>query len=440
MINDNWSLVIDYCMVEFFKRLFEYREYLPQGSVFLWQDEVLWLTVLGNTLLGLSLILLPVTLFLVVSRRTDLISRKTLYLLTVFLLVCGLSRLVNVLVTWVPLFRLEALLDFGAGLLSVAAAFSLVKFIPEIFRAPNKEQLEQANALLRQQIEERGKAQAALRQVNDDLEGRVQHRTAQLIRSNRELEREIEVRKRAEKDLMRKNGELIRINGDLDNFVYCASHDLKSPVVNAEGLVSALREELPQENPIVEELMDRLDRSIRQMHRTIQDLTEVSTLQKSADESVSFSSVLEEVQVDLAANLEKAGVDLVSDFQAADKVFFTHRNLKSIVYNLVSNAIKYRSLHRKPLIRVYSEDAGSYTMLAVADNGIGIDLPKHEKKIFSLFKRLHDEVEGSGVGLFIVKRIMEYNQGRVEVESKPDAGTVFKIYFPKRKAPITQEA
>jgi signal transduction histidine kinase len=431
-------------MVEFFKRLFEHREFLPQGSAYLWQDEVLWLSVLGNSLLGISLILLPLMLFVVVSRRTDLVSRNTLYLLTLFLLVCGVNRLVNVLLTWVPLFRLGALLDLAAGLLSVAGAVALLRILPEIFRAPNREALEQANALLRQQIAEREQAQNDLRQANDNLEGRVQQRTAQLIRANRELEREIEIRKRAEKDLMLKNGELIRINGDLDNFVYCASHDLKSPVVNAEGLVSALREELPAGNPTVGPLMERLDRSIRQMHRTIQDLTEVSTLQNSADESdfkpLSFSAVLEEVLVDLSANLEKAGVVLESDFGAIDQVFFIHKNLKSIVYNLVSNAIKYRSPKRQPQIRVYSEDAGPFTMLAVADNGIGIDLPKHEKKIFSLFKRLHDEVEGSGVGLFIVKRIMEYNQGRVEVESKPDVGTVFKIYFPKRKAPITQKA
>jgi signal transduction histidine kinase len=431
-------------MIEFFKKLFDYTDYLPQGSAYGWQNQVLSFSVLGNTLLGLSLVLLPAMLFLVVNRRTDLVSHRTLYLLTVFLLVCGCSRLVNVLVIWLPVFRLEALLDLLAGLLSVASAYALFKILPDIFRAPNKGQLEEANALLRQQVDEREKAQAALRQVNDDLEGRVQQRTAQLIRANRELEREIDIRKRAEKDLMLKNGELIRINGDLDNFVYCASHDLKSPVVNAEGLVSALREELPAGNTTVEALMSRLDRSIRQMHHTIQDLTEVSTLQKSAGESdfkrLSFSGVLAEVLVDLAPNIEKAGVELEQDFAAIDKVFFTHKNLKSVLYNLVSNAIKYRSPHRKARIRVYSEDAGSYTLLAVADNGIGIDLPKHEKKIFSLFKRLHQEVEGSGVGLFIVKRIMEYNQGRVEVESKPDAGAVFKIYFPKRKAPITLEA
>lgn len=431
-------------MTEIFKKLFDHRDFLPQGSAFLWQDEVLWLTVTGNALLGLALVILPFMLFVVVSQRRDLISRNTLYVLMAFLFVCGLDRLMNVWVIWWPLFRLKALLDFVSGGLGIYGAVVLYRVIPGIFRAPNKGELEGANALLRQEIAEREKAQATLRQVNDDLESRVQQRTAQLIRVNRELEREIKIRKRAERDLILKNGELIRINGDLDNFVYCASHDLKSPVVNAEGLVSALREELPSENPTVSELMNRLDRSIRQMHRTIQDLTEVSTLQNSADESafkpLSFSKVLEEVQVDLAGNMEKTGVKLMADFKEEDQVFFTHKNLKSILYNLVSNAIKYRSPQRSPLIRVYSEDAGNYTMLAVADNGIGIDLPKYEKKIFSLFKRLHDHIEGSGVGLFIVKRIMEYNQGRVEVESKLGEGTVFKIYFPKRKAPITQKA
>jgi len=74
----------------------------------------------------------------------------------------------------------------------------------------------------------------------------------------------------------------------------------------------------------------------------------------------------------------------------------------------------------------------------VADNGI--NLVKHQKKIFFLFKRLQDNVEGSGVGLFLVKRIMENNQGRVEVESQSGMSSVFKIYFLKRTGPNTQEA
>ena len=83
-------------MIEFFKRLFEHRDFLPQGSAYQWQDEILGLSVLGNGLLGLSLILLPGLLFLVVRRRQDLVSRRSLYLITLFLVTCGLNRLVNV--------------------------------------------------------------------------------------------------------------------------------------------------------------------------------------------------------------------------------------------------------------------------------------------------------------------------------------------------------
>jgi signal transduction histidine kinase len=102
------------------------------------------------------------------------------------------------------------------------------------------------------------------------------------------------------------------------------------------------------------------------------------------------------------------------------------------MYNLVSNAIKYRSRERPPVIKITSSANENYVILSVADNGIGINLIKHEKKIFSLFKRLHDDIEGSGVGLFLVKRIMEFNHGKVEVESKIGEGSTFRVCFPKK--------
>jgi len=236
--------------------------------------------------------------------------------------------------------------------------------------------------------------------------------------------------------LILKNGELIRINGDLDNFVYCASHDLKSPIVNATGLITALREELTDSKPEVNELIQRLENSVERMHETIRDLSEVSTLDKNIQKAdftqLKFEDVLEEVKVNLAKEINQSGVKITADFNAAPHVWFTHKNLTSIIFNLVSNGIKYRAKDRVPQVQLTTQDVGNYTVLAVTDNGIGIDLVRHEKKIFSLFKRLHDDIEGSGVGLFIVKRIMDNNQGRIEVESKPGAGTTFKIYFPKK--------
>ncbi|WP_051359954.1 sensor histidine kinase [Adhaeribacter aquaticus] len=423
-------------MFNFLQKLLESSEFMPHGHCYLWRSDILWLTVIGDGLTGLAYFTLPLMLFYIVKKRQDLIHRNLFMMFGIFIMACGATHFVDIWTIWNPTYRLASVVTMFTGLVSVAAAVTLFRTIPAILALPSPIQQDATNAELRAQIEEREKAQTSLRQINDELEIRVQQRTAQLIRANRDLEQQIENRKRAERDLIAKNGELIRINGDLDNFVYCASHDLKSPVVNAEGLVTALREELPSDIQGVQDLLGRLDLSIRQMHRTIQDLTEVSTLQKNTDKSdfeiLNFSKVLDEVKISLADKIGKAGVTITGDFSQVDEVRFTHKNLTSIIFNLVSNAIKYRSPDRAPVIQVSSQDAGDYVMLAVADNGIGMDLIKHEKKIFSLFKRLHDNIEGSGVGLFIVKRIMEYNQGRVEVESKPGEGTTFKIFFPKR--------
>jgi len=188
-------------------------------------------------------------------------------------------------------------------------------------------------------------------------------------------------------------------------------------------------------------LFVRLDGSVQQMHRTIQDLSDVSTLQKTANTNhfkyLSLSEVIAEVKISLAENIRQTNARIITDFPVFEAVWFTHRNLKSVLYNLVSNGIKYHAPDRTPVIKISTADAGNYILLAVTDNGIGIDLKKHEKKIFSLFKRLQDNVEGSGVGLFIVKRIMENSQGRVEVESQPGKGSTFKLYFQTKPAPDT---
>jgi signal transduction histidine kinase len=104
--------------------------------------------------------------------------------------------------------------------------------------------------------------------------------------------------------------------------------------------------------------------------------------------------------------------------------------LRSILYNLLSNGLKYRSPHRQPEIRISAKKAeGDYLLLSVQDNGLGIK-GKHKEQVFSMFKRLHNHADGTGVGLYIVKRIVENAGGTVEVESEVDKGLEFRLYLP----------
>lgn len=120
------------------------------------------------------------------------------------------------------------------------------------------------------------------------------------------------------------------------------------------------------------------------------------------------------------------------DVATCPTLAFAEKNLRSIIYNLVSNALKYRRADRTPQIRLRCYQSGNYRVLAVQDNGLGIDLnATRERKLFGLFQRLHDHVEGSGIGLYMVKKIITNAGGRIEVESQLGVGSTFLVYFPQ---------
>jgi PAS domain S-box-containing protein len=230
------------------------------------------------------------------------------------------------------------------------------------------------------------------------------------------------------------NRELLAINADLDNFVYAASHDLKAPISNIEGLMQALMDCLPNEtmaSGVVQELTAMIHSSIERFKKALADLTEVAKIQREAGDDVAFISladVVGEVMLDFESDLKKTGASVETNISDGAAVRYSAKNIRSIVYNLISNALKYHSPDRPLQIRIFTENTPEYIMLAVADNGLGLNMAD-EDKIFSMFKRLHDHVEGSGVGLYIVKRIVENAGGRIEVESRVGEGSVFKIYL-----------
>lgn len=229
-------------------------------------------------------------------------------------------------------------------------------------------------------------------------------------------------------ELSSKNKELIRINTDLDNFIYTASHDLKAPISNIEGLVQELFADiLPSANN--ELIKEMLNSSILRFKNTLKDLTEITKLQKEEAEVsiVNFHSVLTEIKFSIKDLIDKFQPTIFEDLNIAE-IKFSAKNLRSIIYNLVSNAIKYSSPRRKAKVTVATYREENYTVLQISDNGLGINDDSHDK-IFGMFKRLHDHVEGTGVGLYIVKRIIDNAGGRIEVESKIDKGTTFKVFL-----------
>ena len=242
---------------------------------------------------------------------------------------------------------------------------------------------------------------------------------------------DIDEQKQRHQVLEEKNRELSIINNDLDNFIYTASHDLRSPIANLEGLTSLLiKNREGHFNDQEKKIFDLMYVSIERFKGTLRDLTDIVRAQKEVDESrlaIPFQEILAEVLLDVAPLVQETDVQIETDFGVAD-ISYARKNLKSIMYNLVSNALKYRSPARPLRLYIRTEAHDTHALLTVRDNGLGMTAAQ-QGKLFSMFRRFHTHVEGSGIGLYIVKRIVENAGGRIEVESQVGEGTTFRVYF-----------
>ncbi|GGF12354.1 PAS domain-containing sensor histidine kinase [Hymenobacter cavernae] len=234
-------------------------------------------------------------------------------------------------------------------------------------------------------------------------------------------------------DLGTTNAQLTRTNVDLDAFIYTASHDLKAPIINIEGLLTTLCQELPPAGQagVVPVLLEMMQVSVNRFKRTIEHLTDVSRLQQEHGQTapqVRLEEVLRDVCLDLAPLIAGTSAQIEPDVEACPTVSFSEKNLRSVLYNLLSNALKYRHPDRAPLVRIACRIEGPYSVLTVADNGLGLDLSRG-RGLFTMFQRFHTHVEGSGVGLYMVKKMVENAGGKVEVASEPGQGSTFSVYF-----------
>ncbi|TPG58701.1 PAS domain-containing protein [Hymenobacter nivis] len=237
------------------------------------------------------------------------------------------------------------------------------------------------------------------------------------------------------KELRATNDRLSRTNADLDTFVYTASHDLKAPIANIEGLLEALREQLPPaalQAELVPRLLAMMQGAVERFQQTLVHLTDVSKLQLAQaepPEPVDLPALAEAIRLDLAPLLTDTRATLLVDLAAVPTVSFSPKNLRSILYNLLSNAAKYHAPDRPPVVALRAYRDAGWVLLEVEDNGLGLS-PEQQGRLFGMFQRLHDHVEGSGVGLYTVKKIVENAGGTIAVRSQPGVGSTFTVTLP----------
>jgi PAS domain S-box-containing protein len=246
---------------------------------------------------------------------------------------------------------------------------------------------------------------------------------------------ELRIKERTE-ELQKSNLELSRSNQNLEEFAHAASHDLKEPIRKIHYFTQHLKELLGRQLSESEaRAFNRIENATERMGNLIDDLLLYSHVSQrplqteEVDLRQKVQRVLEDLELDIE---EKSAVIHIGDLPV---VRGYRRQLQQLFQNLISNALKYSKAGEPPRITIVSntviKNDKHYSMIEVKDNGIGFE-QQYADKIFQMFSRLHGkgEYSGTGVGLSIVKKVVENQNGFIEVESTPGVGTNFKVYLP----------
>lgn len=268
---------------------------------------------------------------------------------------------------------------------------------PEILRAKVKTFIDLFNA------------QKELEVLNNQLEIKVKERTNQLEERNNDLK---------------------KMNEVLDNFLHVAAHDFRGPLSNISLLADLLmRDDYQNQKDI---LLNNLSLSVNLLDKTVRGIVEMIEVQEKKNlppQKICLDHLLAKILEDVDPEMKDLDIEITNDFSKAETIYYIPVYAESIFKNLIKNSITYRSPEKKLEINISSKVENGFTVIEIKDNGIGIDLNKYGKNLFKPFNRIEKKHEGNGIGLHLVKNMIEMNKGKVNVISKPGSGTSFNIYF-----------
>jgi two-component system, chemotaxis family, sensor kinase Cph1 len=364
-------------IIEFFKGLFSHDEWPPRWECGYWSDFHGWLYIVSELMVWTAYFLIPLIIINYFYKKRSTIRFRRVYLLfATFILLCGSTHFIDALMFWIPMYRFNAVVRLATGIVSLFTVYHLFKVLPDLFAQ----------------------------------------------RTNLELEKEIARREEAER-------KLAEANMGLKAFAYVASHDLQEPLRKIRTFSGMLYNSNKNNfDETSRSYAEKIISSSERMQSLVQDVLNLSTISENIEpETVKPNAVIDKVSEDLDIRIAEKNALIEADRIPAVKG--NEAYLRQLFFNLIGNAIKFNE--RQPHIRITGEQTGDRVIIKISDNGIGM-LKEDLHKIFEAFQRLHSKgrYEGTGIGLAIVKKIVEVHGGKIAVESTPGAGTTFIIELP----------
>lgn len=362
-------------MKDFFADLFATDLWPARWHCGTWSDFHGWLYITSDLLIWAAYFAIPMIILIYLqSRKTKLRFYTAYYWFAAFILACGFTHLIDAAMFWAPMYRFNALVRFVTALISWLTVYHLIKMLPIAFAQ----------------------------------------------KTSTELEEDVKLKELA--------------NAEMEQFNYILSHDLQEPLRKIQ-MISTLLKDVDITKEEEKEYLDRLEHTALRMSHLIKDVLDYSRIKDKTEawKEIDMNALMWQVMEDLESLIEAKKAKI--SYGTLPTIKGIPYQISQVLYNLLANSIKYNE--NTPEIQitcktVHSEaDHKHYTAIEITDNGIGFEA-QYKETIFNPFKRLHtqSEYEGTGIGLALVKKIVESHNGKVFAEGYPGKGSVFTLWFP----------